>query len=370
MPVRMVVAPRFLSFCTESRQDTPRVEAYQALLNACQSGDLETIERLYETGMFTSSMWSKAKGISMSVDSSAVTGETIAHVAAGHGHLNILMFLKDKGVPLEKRRHDGAQPIHLAAAYGKLEVLQWLHKQGASLRAVTSDGSEPIHFASRLDENDMSTVNELIVVQWLRQNGVPAETVLNRVLGVNNQNGSFLFDMRSEYSYCPEVIHWLQRTRHCCSPLHLVLESRLPACEDLHVGSAERALELLHNGDDPNHVRLLNVVRHEPSAATVARLLAMDGRAPPGSAAALVIEAAKPWSPSNHHLFDRATRARAVDILLLGHGLADRVCPDGAQHASLVDVWQTHVMPHAVVRGGGHEKKIKKGKTIGSWISR
>ena len=81
------------------------MEAYQALLNACQSGDLETIERLYETGMFTS-MWSKAKGISMSVDSSAVTGETIAHVAAGHGHLNILMFLKDKGVPLEKRRHD------------------------------------------------------------------------------------------------------------------------------------------------------------------------------------------------------------------------------------------------------------------------
>ena len=72
--------------------------------------------------------------------------------AAEHGHLRILQFLQEYGVPLSCT-HDGAvapwQPIHYAARNGHLAVVQWLHEQGVPLTATTGDGWQPIHLAAR-----------------------------------------------------------------------------------------------------------------------------------------------------------------------------------------------------------------------------
>lgn len=328
MPVRM----SFLSFGTKKPPTRrPRAECSHTLHMACHRGDLETVKELYETGVSTMSMWPTwATALSMA-------GDSTAHVAAIHGHLDILMFLKEKGVPLTNRRHsDGVQPIHLAAGYGRLEMLQWMYKQGVKLRCMAHDNSEPIHYASRLG-NGVSTADQLLIVQWFRQNGVPARTVLN----------TWAF---RQHHYNPDVIVWLERTRDCSTPLHLVLESHVDTRrEDMPGGSADQALQLLRDGADPNAGSQCGQ-ESAPPAASIARLMALDGKAPPGSAAAMVIKAAQPWSPSNHYCFPDETRAHAVELLLLGHALADRVCPDGAQYTSLVDVWQAYVMPHAVIR--------------------
>ena len=69
--------------------------------------------------------------------------------------------------------------------------------------------------------------------------------------------------------------------------------------------------------------------------------------------AALLLEAAEPWSPHTHELFPAAARARAVELTLLG----ELLCRSDGMHAmlgggerALMDVWRDCVVPHAVER--------------------
>ena len=59
--------------------------------------------------------------------------------------------------------------------------------------------------------------------------------------------------------------------------------------------------------------------------------------------------AAELWSPRNHATFPVAGRARAVELLRLGHQLAKAVRSDG-ETMSFVDVWVAQVMPRAIDR--------------------
>ena len=68
-----------------------------------------------------------------------------------------------------------------------------------------------------------------------------------------------------------------------------------------------------------------------------------------GAPADLVMRAARRWSPANHELFPDAARARAVDLLLLGHLLSRESQFEGAAQA-VVDIWLAGVMPMAVER--------------------
>ena len=69
---------------------------------------------------------------------------------------------------------------------------------------------------------------------------------------------------------------------------------------------------------------------------------------PPGSAAELVLRAAAPWSPSTHHLFPAAARARVPFVIWLGRELARELRMESA--GALADVWEPFVLPHAVGR--------------------
>ena len=65
----------------------------------------------------------------------------------------------------------------------------------------------------------------------------------------------------------------------------------------------------------------------------------------------LILKAAE-WSPQSHELFPEAARKRAVEVMRLGYLIAwdeERFEGEGAA-PGLVDLWRTHVLPHAVRR--------------------
>ena len=75
------------------------------------------------------------------------------------------------------------------------------------------------------------------------------------------------------------------------------------------------------------------------------------GDAPEGSAAYLVLRASEPWRPQTHEYFPEAARARAVELMVIGHRLEREDRFAGAAAVALWDAWMGHVVPQAVVRG-------------------
>ena len=107
---------------------------------------------------------------------------------------------------------------------------------------------------------------------------------------------------------------WLVRTRLWSTALH-----------HLEFLDAERVLAL-RAGADIYAAAMLG----GPTPLSLARAAAA-GRAAEGSAAFLVLEAAKPWSRQTHKYFPAAARARAVELmrLALARGALRRVRPTG-----------------------------------------
>ena len=70
-----------------------------------------------------------------------------------------------------------------------------------------------------------------------------------------------------------------------------------------------------------------------------------DSAESPGmQACELLVRACEPWSPANHSLFPAPARARAVELLCVGHHAF-------ANKPSLLDCWLEYVMPMSIERG-------------------
>ena len=130
-----------------------------------------------------------------------------------------------------------------------------------------------------------------------------------------------------------DLLAYLVRSRHW-TRLHY-----------LEVLTAERAFPLLRGGAD-----LLAFDSGWPSPLQIAQTLAKLGHANEGTAAFLVLEAAKPWSRQTHKLFPAPARARAVELMLVGELLSreERFAAYGPQ--AVVDAWMAFVVPKAVSR--------------------
>ena len=128
---------------------------------------------------------------------------------------------------------------------------------------------------------------------------------------------------------------WLAESRDWTTPLH-----------HLRVVTPARARALLRGGAD------LRAAARDgaPTPLSLARGLRAAGEAGGGSAAALVLRAAEPWSPETHELLPAAARAWAVAVVRLGTLLSRRF---GGEEQSFVDAWRDYVMPHAVGRDSG-----------------
>ena len=59
-----------------------------------------------------------------------INGAQLIHCAAHSGHLAMVQWLHEQGVPLTPTDGIGLQPTHYAVAGGHLAVVQWLNDQG------------------------------------------------------------------------------------------------------------------------------------------------------------------------------------------------------------------------------------------------
>ena len=64
------------------------------------------------------------------------------HLAACHGHPEVVQTLLEARAEVNHRRMDGSCPAHAAAESGHLQVLHLLMDAGANMRLVNSEGAE------------------------------------------------------------------------------------------------------------------------------------------------------------------------------------------------------------------------------------
>ena len=94
----------------------------------------------------------------------------------------------------------------------------------------------------------------------------------------------------------------------------------------------------------------LHAKRGNPPCTPLQRAALLGGAGMPQ--ALLLLKAAEPWSADTHSLFPMSARRTAVELLLIGACLRDRLvaasAPGGASFCP--DIWVQHVMPQAVSR--------------------
>lgn len=211
-----------------------------------------------------------------------------------------------------------------------------LEAKGA-VEAQQCSGVRPLHVAARCGH--LATVQTLCSYGGRRDvSSHPAAQRITTPEGIARRHGHHA------------VADWLQATVDWVTPLHHV-----------KLVSHQRALRLLQEGADPfavspaelERVRILGDKSSHCSAPITPYLLAtqaaLEGEAPPDCAVSIVLAAAQPWSPANHHCFPPRARARAVTLLMIGWLLSRSQRFDNAATAFL-DVWIAHVMPHAISR--------------------
>ena len=193
--------------------------------------------------------------------------------------------------------------LHDATRCGRVdEIKSMLKAKEVHVDARDAEGCTPL---CRACESGC-----LPVVQALSAHGA-------RRASVRDGAGGLFAEEAAEHH--PEVLAWLQRSRAWVTALH-----HAPVLEEADV------LELLRSGADV-HARRYGMC-NAPSPLDVA-LQVGDSCA----AARLIVEASRPWSPKTHRMFPQAARARAVELVRIGHQLAVTFCADAP--GALLDAW-------------------------------
>jgi ankyrin repeat protein len=102
-------------------------------LAACEYGHLEIAVFLLDKG---SSIYEKD-----------YHGRTPLHLASQHGHLNIFNRLVKLGSSVNEKDYHGWTPLHYACQGGHLNVINRLVELGASVNERANDGWTPLHYA-------------------------------------------------------------------------------------------------------------------------------------------------------------------------------------------------------------------------------
>lgn len=76
-------------------------------------------------------------------------GETAVHMAASGGHVDVLRFLKEKGVDIAIKDKQGDTAVYWAARQGHLEAIRCLHEAGLSLDSQNKSEETALHVAAR-----------------------------------------------------------------------------------------------------------------------------------------------------------------------------------------------------------------------------
>ena len=109
-------------------------EAMQAVLEAAEAGDTDTLSTLLE---------------GVSIDSRGEDGDTALHIGCLHGQMGVVEECLKRGADVNVCDEDGSTPLHDAAAGGYVEIVGALLGRGARVGAADSDGDTPLHHACR-----------------------------------------------------------------------------------------------------------------------------------------------------------------------------------------------------------------------------
>uniref|UniRef100_A0A670XW27 Uncharacterized protein n=1 Tax=Pseudonaja textilis TaxID=8673 RepID=A0A670XW27_PSETE len=83
------------------------------------------------------------------VNATNSANETLLHIAASHGHLEIIDYLISKGVKLEVKDNKGRTPLHRAAEKGHDKAVNRLLQAGAYMYSLDQEGKTPLHLANQ-----------------------------------------------------------------------------------------------------------------------------------------------------------------------------------------------------------------------------
>ncbi len=96
-------------------------------------------------------------------------GQTMVWWAAGHGRLDMVEWLADRGADIDVPDSWGSTPLHQAASAGHLDIVQWLVHNGADTMAEIYDRRTPFNLAATHVRTD--------VVRWFLSQGHPPDQV-------------------------------------------------------------------------------------------------------------------------------------------------------------------------------------------------
>ncbi|XP_042867211.1 serine/threonine-protein phosphatase 6 regulatory ankyrin repeat subunit A-like isoform X3 [Penaeus japonicus] len=82
-------------------------------------------------------------------------GRTGLHIAASHGHYNMVALLMGQGAELAAKDRDGLTPLHYCARAGHMGVVKLLVEAGASPEDKSTEGKTPITFAVASEHVDV-----------------------------------------------------------------------------------------------------------------------------------------------------------------------------------------------------------------------
>ncbi|XP_065557183.1 diacylglycerol kinase zeta-like isoform X3 [Artemia franciscana] len=128
------------------------------VLRAAKSGDLKKLRELYECGYSL-----------LTIDAS---GQTALHLAAKHGHKDVVKYLLVTGAPslLDMTDNErGQTALHQAALHKRRSVCCMLVAAGASLSAKDRDGQTPRQLAEKINDSDLALYLES--QEYFQQNG-------------------------------------------------------------------------------------------------------------------------------------------------------------------------------------------------------
>jgi len=314
--------------------DGPGLRCPTALMCACAAGDVNTVALLLDSGADVNQVASSSEATDSPEQHCAMT------IACEMGHEEVVRLLIARGAAIDAIGCCLPPVLHASYCYcGAGSTPNPPTCAKAQLALYLLECGADVHGRRCRVQCDMLALacmhGCLHCVKVLAAYGVPIrECHLN--LNVRRLGSG---------------AHRLERAYHVGVRSFLLGARRWRPLDHLETFGPRRARQLLRDGAD------LSAAGLNPRALSpfeMARQLDAKGLVQPGSGAQMVLQASRPWSPSNHGLFPLPARRFASALLLIGARL-----PVGG----LLDIWIGHVMPRLVrrassLRWGSHPRVL------------
>lgn len=156
-------------------------------------------------------------------------------MAAGNGHLGIVIFLVEQGVEVNKGHSNGVTPIFIASVKGYLKIVKFLANHGADINQPMNDGPTPLYMA--VQEGQFG------VVKFLLERGADVNKVDNVMSGATP---IFTASVQGYF----EIVKLL--ANHGANINHTTMDGSSPIYVAIRGGHFDVVKFFIHRGVNPN----------------------------------------------------------------------------------------------------------------------